>query len=84
LTDNYKYLGVTIDNKCNLSTHLKETLNKLRKATSSLYKFSIKEFPILIKYQIWHTYIKPIAEYASEIWIYEPNKFIKKIHIKLI
>jgi len=65
-----KYLGVTIDSKLTLSSHVNNVIRKANGAKFSLYPLIDQFSPlsIRIKLYICTTYIKPILMYAGPAW----------------
>ena len=68
----YKYLGVTINSKGNLSDHIKEVESKIRGATSKIIaETGNKEFKGIKMKAVWQmvdAIIIPIMTYACEGW----------------
>ena len=68
----YKYLGETINNKGNLSDHIKEVESKIRGATSKIIaETGNKEFKGIKMKAVWQmvdAIIIPIITYACEGW----------------
>ena len=68
----YKYLGETINNKGNLSDHIKEVESKIRGATSKIIaETGHKEFNGIRMKAVWQmvdAIIIPIITYACEGW----------------
>lgn len=82
ITNEVKYLGVTLDKKLNFKSHIENTKMKTIKCMYSLYpmlkstRLSIKNKNILYK-----TVIRPIITYAAPIWCEAPKRFIKILQI---
>jgi hypothetical protein len=69
--EKYKYLGVILSYNGNLKHAAEHMLNKGLKAVLSL-KSKILDFEfssIKLKLKLFHTLIRPITTYGSEIWI---------------
>ena len=71
-TETYQYLGMTINNKGNLTNHLKKTKGKVEAALQTIFNLAGNaEFNTIEMSAIWrlvHTCIIPILTYGAEKW----------------
>src|ERR1700722_6742460 len=65
----YKYLGVVLDENFSWKTHLRKILDKARKRTRALCGMGIRE-GVSVKAILrgWEVLVRPILEYGAEIW----------------
>ena len=72
-TETYKYLGITINNKCTMEDHIKKLKGKTEAALQTIFNLAgNKNFSQIEMKTIWkliETCIIPIVLYAAETWI---------------
>ena len=66
-TNAAKYLGVTIDCKLNWKNHYTE-INRKANYVLSLLRRNLSNCPMDIKAKCYNTLVRPICEYACEVW----------------
>ena len=80
--ENHKHLGVTFSSNCKWHCHIQNILKSTSGQLSMLHKFKIKLNRENLE-NIYFSYIRPILEYACELWegctILDLNK-IEQIH----
>ena len=65
----YKYLGVWFDSKLNWKLHKETILRKAKKRAYIMMGFGIyKLLPASTCVRLWEVLVRPILEYASEVW----------------
>jgi hypothetical protein len=65
----YKYLGVWLDEKLNWKTHKAYVLAKAKKRAYTLFGFRVnKLLPVKVCVNLWEVLVRPILEYAGEVW----------------
>jgi len=65
----YKYLGVWLDDKLNWKTHKTYILAKAKKRAYTIFGFGInKLLPVKTCVNLWEVLVRPILEYAGEVW----------------
>ena len=65
----YKYLGVWLDEKLNWKTHKAYVLAKAKKRAYTIFGFRVnKLLPVKTCVTLWEVLVRPILEYAGEIW----------------
>ena len=65
----YKCLGVWLDEKLNWKTHKAYILAKAKKRTYIIFGFGVnKLLPVKTCVTLWEVLVRPILEYAGEIW----------------
>ena len=72
-TNNAKYLGVTLNNDFNFSTHINNVSSKANN-TLKFIKRNIKTENKKLKETAYNTYVRPQLEYCSTIWHFPGNK----------
>lgn len=70
LTDNVKYLGLTLNTKLSFTKHVKQILRKANAGISILYPLLCRSSDLSIKNKrtLYSMCIRPILMYASPIW----------------
>jgi hypothetical protein len=78
-SNTYSYLGIEYDSNCNFKKAATNLRSKASKATFSLLSAltSNNTRDVKLYIQLFDKLIKPIATYASEIWL--PNQFYKML-----
>ena len=77
VVNNFKLLGVTIDNKLSFYKHTSEMRVAINRRLYSIKKLFY--LPFSVKMQFFKTFILPFFDYCSTIYIYFPKKTIQKI-----
>lgn len=69
-SSNAKYLGVTIDKRLTLNSHIQNTIQKAKCARAALYPLinNHSPIPITVRLTIFKIYLKPLLTYASPAW----------------
>jgi hypothetical protein len=65
---NHKHLGVTFSSDCKWHCHIQNILKSTSGQLSMLRKFKIKINRENLE-KIYFTYIRPLVEYACELWV---------------
>ena len=65
--ENHKHLGVTFSSNCKWHCHIQNILKSTSGQLSMLHKFKIKLNRQNLE-KIYFSYIRPILEYACELW----------------
>ena len=60
LVENYKYLGLILDENFTWKNHLEKMLEKARKRTRALCAMGLREGVQIL--------VRPVLEYGAEIW----------------
>lgn len=69
VTENLKYLGVTLDPKLNFSSHIGEKTRNIKSAARNLYPIlSNSKLNVKSKLMLYKTGLRPIITYACPIW----------------
>ena len=63
-----KFLGVTLDSDCSVTTHVEDIRKKLRGRTWTLNKLKRSGFSEDELVRVYCAYMRPIAEYAAVAW----------------
>ena len=64
----YKYLGVWLDEKLNWKSHKAYVLAKAKKRAYTIFGFRVnKLLPVKVCVNLWEVLVRPILEYASEV-----------------
>ena len=79
LVDNAKYLGVTINKKLSWKPHVNNIVKKANQTRAFLQR-NLRSCTSDVKSQCYHTYVRPIIEYASVVWdpIGDGNKHLRQ------
>ena len=65
----YKYLGVWFDERLNWKTHKAYVLAKAKKRAYTIFGFKVnKLLPVKVCVNLWEVLVRPILEYAGEVW----------------
>lgn len=65
-----KCLGVTLNHNLNINSHVKNIIQKTRRARGALYPLLNRNspLPMTIHLTIFNIYLKPIILYTSPVW----------------
>ena len=65
----YKYLGVWFDSKLDWKLHKETILAKARRRAYTMMGFGVcKILPVKTCVNLWAVLVRPILEYAAEVW----------------
>lgn len=64
-----KYLGVTIDSRLTMRSHVRQVAAKSRTTSALLRPVLSSRLPLRAKLGIYKTYIRPIITYATPAWL---------------
>ena len=65
----YKYLGVWFDSKLDWKLHKETILAKARRRAYTMMGFGVcKILPVKTCVNLWEVLVRPILEYAAEVW----------------
>ena len=69
LVENFKYLGVNVNEKCDMGTEINNRIGNYTKSLRLLYPLlKEKSIPTRVKVLIYKTILRPLLTYGSEIW----------------
>lgn len=82
ISNEVKYLGLTLDKKLNYNSHIENTKSKAIKCMYSLYSM-LKSTRLNLRNKniLYKSVIRPIITYASPIWSGAPKRFIKQLQV---
>lgn len=67
-TGSAKYLGVTIDSNCSMTSHVENVRKKIRARSWTLSTLRRNGFTDEELVKVYCSHIRPIAEYAAQAW----------------
>ena len=79
-TNEYKFLGVYLDNRLTFQSHINHIKNKISKSIGILYKLNNFLPPNILK-TLYETLIKPYITYGIEAWHSAPNYILEKVRV---
>ena len=79
-TDQYKFLGIQLDNKLTFKHHINSVNNKISKSIGILYKLN-KFIPQKVLKILYETLIKPFITYGIEAWYSAPGYIVNKTRV---
>ena len=84
VTDNFTYLDIVFNYNGRFGKAKKHVLNKASRAMFSLKKnlSTVLNLPDDIQLDLFDKLVTPILLYGSEIWSYENNDVIEKLHLR--
>ena len=65
IIEEYKYLGITLDNRLNLINHIKQLKTKIMKRTILIQRI-LGNFSIRTRIIMWQSLIRSIIDYSKE------------------
>ena len=79
-TNEYKFLGVILDNRLTFKSHINHIKSKISQSIGILYKLN-KFMPPNILKTLYETLIKPYITYGIEAWHSAPNYILEKVRV---
>ena len=80
----YKYLGVWFDVDLSWKLHKETILAKAKKRAYTMMGFGVcRLLPVTTCVHLWEVLVRPILEYASEIWVKAHGKKLRYCNEKL-
>ncbi|MEW8548531.1 MAG: reverse transcriptase family protein [Candidatus Thiodiazotropha sp.] len=85
ITDNYKYLGVLLYKSGSFLKAKKHIVEQAKKAMYLLFmRIHNLELPLDLQLKLFDNTVLPILTYSCEIWGYENNEIIERIHLDFL
>jgi Reverse transcriptase (RNA-dependent DNA polymerase) len=78
LVKEYKYLGITVNYKGNIESHLKIMTEKITTITNEMYKLYGNGVPLSIREDVWKTLINSKIEYGIGPFLRNENTLTRK------
>ena len=83
LVENFKYLGVNVNEKCKMETEITKKIGSYTNNLRLLYPLlKEKSIPTKVKVIIYKTILRPVLTYGSEVWTLTKNSRVKYKRLK--
>ena len=85
ITENYKYLGIYFSKSGSFLSAKKNIVEQAKKAMHLLFvRVNNLNLPIDLQLKLFDNTVLPILTYACEVWGYEDNKIIERVHTEFL